>query len=240
MAETNNVVKTDEFKSWKKPELQKWLRNHGLKVTGTKEELVIRVENAKRTGVNPNSSCTPAGSRARVLRGALYCCVPLCHSFKGKVVNGKPVKLHRLPSDLKLRRQWIIKLRSVRKNFVPKTGTRVCSLHFKGADGPKHWSRLPASFPSKPPPESPTLKRSLPDRSKGSSSKFGLKATKRLCLEKRFDGSGVTIYNSAKFEDSFHDYLPSNYCPGTLSKKIKLIPVRSSIQVQRTKISKLR
>ena len=51
MAETNNVVKTDEFKSWKKPELQKWLRNHGLKVTGTKEELVIRVENAKRTGV---------------------------------------------------------------------------------------------------------------------------------------------------------------------------------------------
>jgi hypothetical protein len=47
MAETNNVVKTDDFKSWKKLELQKWLRIHGLKVTGTKDELVVRVENAK-------------------------------------------------------------------------------------------------------------------------------------------------------------------------------------------------
>ena len=102
MAETNNVVKTDDFKNWKKPELQKWLRIHGLKVTGTKDELVVRVENAKqagvetvverdahekeitkraaaklstptekRAGVNPNSSCTPAGSQARVPRGTL-------------------------------------------------------------------------------------------------------------------------------------------------------------------------
>ena len=51
MAETNNDVKTDEFKSWKKPELQKWLSNHGLKVTGTKQELEVRVESAKRAGV---------------------------------------------------------------------------------------------------------------------------------------------------------------------------------------------
>ena len=51
MAETNNQVKTDDIKSWKKLELQKWLRIHGLKVTGTKDELVVRVENAKRAGV---------------------------------------------------------------------------------------------------------------------------------------------------------------------------------------------
>jgi len=61
MAETNNLVKTDDIKSWKKLELQKWLRIHGLKVTGTKDELVVRVENAKRAGVNPNSSCMPPG-----------------------------------------------------------------------------------------------------------------------------------------------------------------------------------
>jgi len=51
MAETNNQVKTDDIKSWKKLELQKWLRIHGLKVTGTRDELVVRVENAKRAGV---------------------------------------------------------------------------------------------------------------------------------------------------------------------------------------------
>ena len=160
-------------------ELQQWLKNHGLKVSGTLEELMARVENAKRAGV------TPAGeSRVRVPRGTLYCCVPLCHSFRGKVVNGKPVKLHRLPLDLQLRRQWIRKLRIVRKNLVPKAGTRVRSLHFKGSDGPKPWCKLPTVFPSKPLPKSPTIKRPLPDRSKGLLSKPVLKARKRVCLEK--------------------------------------------------------
>ena len=87
-----------------------------LKVSGTKEELGARVENAKRAEV------TPAGeSRVRVPRGTLYCCVPLCHSFTGKVVNGKPVKLHRLPLDLQLRRQWIGKIRIVRKKLSSKS-----------------------------------------------------------------------------------------------------------------------
>ena len=134
MAESEQFVNTEQFKAWKKLELQQWLKNHELKVSGTKEELVARVENAKQAGV------TPAGrSQVRVPRGTLYCCVPLCHSFKGKVVNGKSVKLHRLPLDLKLRRQWIRKLRTVRKNLIPKAGTRVCSLHFKGCNGPKPW-----------------------------------------------------------------------------------------------------
>ena len=96
-------------------ELQKWLRIHRLKVTWKKDKLVVRVENAKRAGVNPNSSCTPAGSRVRVPRGTLYRCVPLCHGCKGKVGNGKPVKLHSLPLDLKLRRQWIRKLQTIGK-----------------------------------------------------------------------------------------------------------------------------
>ena len=128
----------------------------------------------------------------------------------GKVVNGKPVELHRLARDLELRRQWIRKLQTVRKNLVPKPGTRVCSLHFKGADGPKPWCKLPSLFPSKPPLKCPTQKRSLPDRSKDSQSRFGFKASKRVRLEKRFDDSGVVnsnIYHSTKFEDSFHDYL---------------------------------
>ena len=78
-------------------------------------------------------------------------------------------------------------------------------------------------LPSKPPPKCPTLKRPLPDRSKDSQSRFGFKARKRVRLEKRFDDSGVVnsnIYHSTKFEDSFHDYLPSKYCPGTISADI--------------------
>ena len=118
------------------------------------------------------------------------------------------MKLHRLPLDIKLRRQWIRKLRTVRKNLVPKAGTRVCSLHFKGSDGPKPWCKLPTVFPSKPLPKSPTIKRPLPDRSKGLLSKPGLKARKRVCLEKRF----------IRFEDSFHSHLPSS--PTSISADI--------------------
>lgn len=43
-------------------------------------------------------------------RRVIYCCVPLCHSYSGKVVNGKTVKLHRLPKDSKARRIWIANL----------------------------------------------------------------------------------------------------------------------------------
>ena len=121
--------------------------------------------------------------------------MPLCHNFTGKVVNGKVVKLHRLPLDLKLRRQWIRKLQNVCKNLVPKAGTRICSLHFKGSDGPKSSCKLLTVFPLKPLPKSPTIKRPLPDRSKGLLSKPGLKARRSVCFEKRFN----------RFEDSFHD-----------------------------------
>ena len=98
--------------------------------------------------------------------GVLYCCVPLCHSYKGKIVDGK-VQLHRLPKDTKAKRLWIAKLRNVRKHFSPKPGTRVRSLHFEGRNGPKPWCQFPTLFPSKPKLESPVQKRPLPDRTRG-------------------------------------------------------------------------
>ena len=79
MAEFVDTNSDQSYKAWKKLELQQWLKNLGLKVSGTKEELVARVENAKRAGVT-----LAGGSQVRVPRGTLYCCVPLCHSFKGK------------------------------------------------------------------------------------------------------------------------------------------------------------
>ena len=87
----------------------------------------------------------------------------------GKVVNGKAVKLHRLPNETKGRRIWIARLRNVRQNFPAKSGTRVCSLHFKGEEGPKPWCQFPSLFPSKPVQESLLRRnRPLPTRSKRS------------------------------------------------------------------------
>ena len=88
-------------------------------------------------------------AKETVPRGVIYCCVPLCqsrnpyfdgidplycivlYSYSGKVVNGKAVKRHRLPKETQATRIWIARLRNVRQNFSPKSGTRVCSLHFK-------------------------------------------------------------------------------------------------------------
>ena len=102
-----------------------------------------------------------------VPRGVLYCRVPLCHSYKGKIVDGKKVQLHRLPKDTKAKRLWIANLRNVRKKISPKPGTRVSSLHFEGRNGPKSWCQFPTLFPLKPKLESPVQKRPLPDRTRG-------------------------------------------------------------------------
>ena len=102
-----------------------------------------------------------------VPRGVLYCCVPLCHSYKGKIVDGKKVQLHRLPKDTKAKRLWIAKLHNVPKKFFSKAWNAVCSFHFEGRNGPKPWCQFPTLFPSKPKLESPVQKGPLPDRTRG-------------------------------------------------------------------------
>ena len=57
-------------------------------------------------------------AKETVPRGVIYCCVPLCHSYSGKVINGKAVKLHRLPKETKARRIWIARLRMCIKMFL--------------------------------------------------------------------------------------------------------------------------
>jgi len=104
-------------------------------------------------------------SKKTVPRGVLYCCVPLCHSYKGKIVDGKKVQLHRLPKDTKTKRLWIAKLRN--RNASPKPGMRVCSLNFEGRNEPKSWWQFPTLFPSKLKLESLVQKRPLPDRPRG-------------------------------------------------------------------------
>jgi len=83
--------------------------------------------NAKKTGkalhgsevmVSTISTWRVENPKKTVPRGVLYCHVPLCHSYKGKIVDGKKVQLHRLPKDTKAKRLWIAKLRNVRKKFL--------------------------------------------------------------------------------------------------------------------------
>ena len=120
-------------------------------------------------------------AKETVPRGVIYCCVPLCHSYSGKVVNGKVVKLHRLPKETKARRIWIARIRNVRQNFSGKSGTRVCSLHFKGEEGLKPWCQFPSLFPSKPVQESLVRRnRPLPNRSRGSTTSSKVQTCQEL------------------------------------------------------------
>ena len=126
-----------------------------------------------------------------VPRGVTYCCVPLCKSYSGKIVDGKLVSLHRIPeSDKHKRRSWIRQLSNVRKDLSVKPGTRVCSLHFEGGNGPQKWCPVPTIFPSKPPPQFPK-KRPLPNRnlhSPTSPMAHGVtKARRRLMYEDDYD-----------------------------------------------------
>ena len=123
----------------------------------------------------------------KVPRGVIYCCVPLCKSYSGKIVDGKKVTLHRIPSNEKCEpASWTQQLRKVRRDFTFKAGTRVCSLHFVGRNGPKPWCPVPTLFPSRPTCE-PSENSSVP--------KPG--ARRRLNFE----------INALEFEHCFHDYL---------------------------------
>ena len=143
--------------------------------------------------------------------GAIYCCVPLCHSYSGKIVNGKAVKLHRLPKETKARRIWISRLRNVRQNFSAKSGTRVCSLHFKGEEGPKPWCQFPSLFPSKPVQESLLRRnRPLPNRLRGSTTSSKVQTCQELA--EYSSSTKQAVCNGNNFHHCFHDYISTTSC----------------------------
>lgn len=81
--------------------------------------------------------------------GAQYCCV--CKNWRGKIVSGTKVSLHRFPADKKVRNVWNkrVKLAMV-SGFVVTTNSRLCSLHFDGLAGPKPPKiTIPSLFPNK-------------------------------------------------------------------------------------------
>ncbi|XP_033753600.1 uncharacterized protein LOC117336915 [Pecten maximus] len=78
-----------------------------------------------------------------------YCCI--CSNHSSKWDGDRKIKLHRFPSDLKLRKIWIQRCRLVRKDFNFKSydSTRICSDHFVGKSGPTHKHTVPSLFPTK-------------------------------------------------------------------------------------------
>ena len=160
-------------------------------------------------------------ARETVPRGVIYCCVPLCHSCSGKVVNGKVVKLHRLAKEAKARRIWIARLRNLRQIFFAKSGTRVFSLHFKGQEGPKPWCQFPSLFPSKPVQESfLRWNRPLPNRSRGSTTSSKVQTPQELA--EYSSSTKQAVCNGNNSHHCFHDYISTTSCnfdSGVISKE---------------------
>ena len=70
-------------------------------------------------------NCTPKSKYH--LGGGITCCVPTC--FNNSVKN-KELFFYVVPKDNQLRSKWLCMIR--RKNFVPSSSHRVCSVHFVG------------------------------------------------------------------------------------------------------------
>jgi hypothetical protein len=81
--------------------------------------------------------------------GVQYCCV--CQNWRGKIVDGKKVSLHRFPADENVLKVWIKRVKlSMVSDFVLNKYSRLCSHHFLGQAGPKKPDiTIPSLFPKK-------------------------------------------------------------------------------------------
>ena len=168
--------------------------------------------------------------------------MPLCHSYSGKVVNEEAVKLHRLPKETKARRIWIARLGNVRQNFSAKSGTRVCSLHFKGEEGPKPWCQFPSLFPSKPVQGSFLQRnRPLPNRSRGSTTSSKVQTCQELA--EYSSSTKQAVCNGNNFHHCFHDYISTTSCNfdsgGIFPRKDQEINIFSFVPILLTVVFKL-
>ena len=61
------------------------------------------------------------------------CCVPHCKNRSYQIVPGAncamKLKLHRFPSDLYRKQQWMNKIQ--RPDWVPTNSSRICEMHFE-------------------------------------------------------------------------------------------------------------
>lgn len=76
-----------------------------------------------------------------------YCCI--CKGiYRGKVVDGRTISLHRFPQNKALKRVWITRCKTVMPTFKWTEHKRLCSEHFVGFNGPDASQTLPTLFPT--------------------------------------------------------------------------------------------
>ncbi|XP_045202653.2 uncharacterized protein LOC123556117 [Mercenaria mercenaria] len=76
-----------------------------------------------------------------------YCCI--CKGiYRGKVVDGKTISLHRFPQNKRLKRVWIQRCKTVMRTFKWNENKLLCSEHFVESRGPTFLHTLPSIFPT--------------------------------------------------------------------------------------------
>ncbi|XP_052791238.1 uncharacterized protein LOC128225206 [Mya arenaria] len=76
-----------------------------------------------------------------------YCCI--CKGiYRGKVIDGRKVSLHRFPQNKRLKRVWVQRCKTVMRSFQWNEHRRLCSEHFVGFRGPSFQHTLPSMFPT--------------------------------------------------------------------------------------------
>lgn len=86
--------------------------------------------------------------KKKICGGGLQYCV-VCKNYRGKVIDGRVVKLHTLPKNKIIRTAWERRLRLVRKDYNTVKYPVLCSEHFVGKKGPSTGDDVPSIFPSR-------------------------------------------------------------------------------------------
>ena len=76
-----------------------------------------------------------------------YC--SMCSNFRGKMVEGKVVSLHRFPANDRIRKVWIQRCKLSMKTFRYTENSKLCYEHFEERCGPTMMNPLPTVFGKK-------------------------------------------------------------------------------------------
>lgn len=94
-------------------------------------------------------ACALKASRSpKVCGGGKQYCV-ICHNHRGKIIDGRVVKLHSIPANKQLKRAWEQRLRLIRQDYNTVKHPLVCSEHFVGQRGPVFADDVPSVFPNR-------------------------------------------------------------------------------------------
>ena len=83
---------------------------------------------------------------AEIVSRERHYCV-FCSNYRGKLVESRVIQLHRFPSDDRLRKAWIRRIKLIKPNYKWNIYQRLCSEHFTG--GRKKGNEIPSVFGKK-------------------------------------------------------------------------------------------